>query len=62
MKQLDLFRKVEPESDLEKLETMVSSDHQDQLDIIEWDISSAIESGDHDRLSQLIELRNSYIN
>ena len=34
MKQLDLFKLVEPESDLEKLETMVSSDHQDQLDII----------------------------
>ena len=62
MKQLDLFKLVEPESDLEKLETMVSSDHQDQLDIIEWDISIAIECGDHDRLSQLIELKNSYIN
>tara|TARA_R100001594_G_scaffold34061_3_gene62931 strand:+ start:10734 stop:10922 length:189 start_codon:yes stop_codon:yes gene_type:complete len=62
MKQLDLFRIVEPESDLEKLETMVSSDHQDQLDIIEWDISSAIESGDHERLSQLIEMKKSYMN
>tara|TARA_Y100001963_G_scaffold131456_1_gene188886 strand:- start:11837 stop:12025 length:189 start_codon:yes stop_codon:yes gene_type:complete len=62
MKQLDLFRIVEPESDLEKLDTMVSSDHQDQLDIIEWDISSAIESGDHERLSQLIEMKKSYMN
>ena len=121
MKQLDLFRIVEPESDLEKLDSMVSyevtsvsepteerlpyrtypdthfqsesdlekleselynrdkysldyrdfclheamedivSDCRDQLDIIDFDIDSAIESGDKERLSQLVELRKSYM-
>lgn len=66
MYQLDLFNKgVEPKSDLEKLDETINpitSDVQDQIDIINFDIQSASEAGDTLRLSQLIELKNSYSN
>ena len=62
MTQLNLFtfKSVEPESDIEKLAGMVHIDTVD-MDIIDLDIQTAIETGDHQRLSQLREIKKSIV-
>tara|TARA_B100000424_G_scaffold117372_1_gene88577 strand:- start:268 stop:471 length:204 start_codon:yes stop_codon:yes gene_type:complete len=58
-----IFKSIEPESDLEKLEGMVTVDVTSvdpDLQQLEWDIQQAVEIGDNDRLSQLLEMKNQY--
>lgn len=57
-----IFKSIEPESDLEKLEGMVTVDVTSvdpDLQQLEWDIQQAVEIGDNDRLSQLLEMKKS---
>tara|TARA_B100000925_G_scaffold116825_1_gene86667 strand:+ start:1559 stop:1750 length:192 start_codon:yes stop_codon:yes gene_type:complete len=62
MTQLNLFtfKSVEPESDIEKLAGMVHIDTVD-MDIIDLDIQTAEETGDYQRLSQLLEIKKSIV-
>lgn len=62
MTQLNLFtfKSIEPESDIEKLAGMVHIDTVD-ADIIDFDIQHASDTGDWQRLSQLLELKKSIV-
>lgn len=54
-KQLDLFNKSQP-SDLEILDTMVSFN--DNTSTLDWDIQSATDAGDHQRVQELIQIKH----
>ena len=57
-----IFKSVEPESDLEKLDGMVTVDVTSvdpDLQQLDWDIQQAVEIGDNDRLRQLLEMKKS---
>lgn len=54
-KQLDLFNKSQP-SDLEILDTMVS--YNDNTSTLDWDIQSAIDAGDQQRVQELMQIKH----
>jgi len=54
-KQLDLFNKSQP-SDLEILDTMVSFN--DNTSTLDWDIQSATDAGDYQRVQELIQIKH----
>ena len=55
--QLDLFIKSQP-SDLQTLEDMVSYTDTSTVDLLDWDIRIAQESGDTQRVHELITIKH----
>jgi hypothetical protein len=55
--QLDLFIKSQP-SDLQALENMVSYTDTSTVDLLDWDIRIAQESGDTQRVHELITIKH----
>tara|TARA_R110002153_G_scaffold268204_1_gene432819 strand:- start:1483 stop:1668 length:186 start_codon:yes stop_codon:yes gene_type:complete len=55
--QLDLFIKSQP-SDLQALEDMVSYTDTSTVDLLDWDIRIAQESGDTQRVHELITIKH----
>ena len=55
--QLDLFIKSQP-SDLQALEDMISYTDTSTVDLLDWDIRIAQESGDTQRVHELITIKH----
>ena len=55
--QLNLFKKSQP-TDLQVLEDMISYTDTSTVELLDWDIQIAQESGDTQRVHELITIKN----